>query len=87
MRKILRALLLVAALIGAPAFSTGCSSSEGGRQVVRPVDPRPPAQTRLAVPIEDERPWYENAGEVAVIVVGGLVLIGGIVLPILLLSN
>ena len=55
--------------------------------MVRPVDPRPPAQTRIAVPIEDERPWYENAGEIAVIVVGAIVLISGIVAPILLISH
>jgi len=82
----LRVLLMVVALVVAPAVS-GCSSNRGQRQVVQPVEPRAPAQTRVAVPIEDERPWYENAGEVAVIVVGAVVLIGGIVLPILLISK
>jgi hypothetical protein len=86
MVKTLRALLIVVALVAAPALE-GCSSNRGQRQVVQPVDPRPPAQARVAVPIEEERPWYENAGEVAVIVVGAIVLIGGIVLPIILVSN
>lgn len=86
MANALRVLVVILALVVAPAV-TGCSSNRGQRQVVQPVDPRPPAQTRVAVPIEEERPWYENAGEVAVIVVGAIVIIGGIVLPIILISK
>lgn len=85
MVKIVHVLMLVLALVSSPAFLGGCSSQD--HQVVRPIEPHAPAQTRVAVPVEDERPWYENAGEVAVIVVGAVVLIGGIALPIILLSK
>ena len=86
MVKIVRVLMLVLAVVSSPAFLSGCSANQD-RQTVRPIEPRPPAQTRVAVPTDEERPWYENAGEVAVIVVGAIVLIGGIALPIILLSN
>ena len=85
MTKFLRALLVVLTFVGAPAFVGGCASED--RHVVRPIEPRPPAQTRPAVPIDEERPWYEKTGEVAVIVVGAIFIIGGIVGGILLATS
>lgn len=85
MTKLLRALLVVLAFVSAPAIVGGCASER--REVVRPMEPRAPAQTRPAVPIDEERPWYEKSGEVAVIIVGAILIIGGIVLPIILFAN
>jgi hypothetical protein len=86
MAKILRVMLVLLAVGAMPGVLGGCSS-EKRDGVVRPVEPRAPAQTRPAIPVEEERPWYENAGEVAVIVVGAIFIIGGIVGGALLAAN
>lgn len=86
MAKILQVMLVLLTFVAMPGMVGGCAS-ERREQVVRPVEPRAPAQTRPAIPVEEERPWYENAGEVAVIVVGAIFIIGGIVGGALLASN
>ena len=88
MSTILRALFITITFIPLLGAASGCASEQRGTtSVVRPVEPRAPAQARPAIPVEEERPWYENAGEVAVIIVGAIFIIGGIAGGIILATN